>query len=117
MAIIGSLISVIKQFEVICLGRFIHATAAGVLVCAASKLIEGQVPAHLMDYGFSCSTNILITTGILISMLLNIELPDESEWNDTNYWMAFYLSPIPILMVATVLNYTVYQFESIEYYV
>ena len=101
----------------ICAGRFIHATAAGVLVCAASKLLEGIVPSHLMDYGFSVSTNILITSGILISMLLGIWMPPESDWADTQYWMVFYLFPIPILFLALLLDCAVYQFETIDFYI
>jgi hypothetical protein len=70
-----------------------------------------------MDYGFSVSTNILITSGILISLLLGIWMPPESEWADTQYWMVFYLFPIPILILALFLDFAVYQFESVEFYI
>ena len=47
IAIIGSLVSVIEHFTIICIGRFIFGFAAGVLLTAAPKVIEETVPEKL----------------------------------------------------------------------
>jgi MFS family permease len=113
LAIVGSLISIVPIFEVICAGRFVHGFAAGVLCCAAPTIIGETVPDHLMDYGFGVSTNLIIMFGVMVYMLLGAGIPDEAEWETTQYWMVFYLFPIPLLLIGTVLVVTVFKQESI----
>lgn len=57
-AIIGSLMSIIANFQVICLGRFIVGLSAGMIMAASPKVIEETIPSHLMCYGYGISTNI-----------------------------------------------------------
>ena len=70
-------ISVIDNFWIICLGRLLHGFVAGVLCTAAPQMIGETVPAHLMDYGFGVSTNVIIMVGVMICMLLGIGIPDD----------------------------------------
>ena len=77
VAILGCLVSIVPQFEVICTGRFIHGFAAGVLCCAAPSIIGETVPEHLMDLGFGVSTNLIIMFGVMTCMLLGAGIPAE----------------------------------------
>ena len=90
-----------------------HGFSSGVLVCAGSKLVEGTVPHHLHDYGFNTSTNFFIATGILVTMLIGIGLPPESDWEITNYWVVFYLFPIPISLISIFFLIIMFKFEDV----
>ena len=72
------------------------------------------MPLHLMDYGFGVSTNLIIMFGVMTCMLLGIGLPEKDLWPETNYWMAFYLFPVPLFIIATLLVLTVFKEESIS---
>ena len=68
--------SMYLQFTSMCVWRFVHGFATGILVNACPKMIEETVPADVMDYGFG-STNLCINVAIMITLLLGIGLPPE----------------------------------------
>lgn len=117
VAMIGCLISVIKNYEVICFGRFIHGLSAGVLSASSSTLLGGTVPPHLSDMGYSSATNFAIAVGILGAQLLGIGIPlSDHEKYESSYWRAFYLFPIPLCLIAQLLFFTIYKFEATHFY-
>ena len=67
-----------------------------------------------MDYGFGVSTNLIIMFGVMVCMLLGSGIPNEDEWETTNYWMAFYLFPVPLFVIGTILVLVVFKEESIQ---
>ena len=60
LALIGTALSLILNFKVMCFGRFLFGFAAGVLLCATPKIIDETIPVALIDKGFGASTNILM---------------------------------------------------------
>jgi MFS family permease len=49
LAIIACILSMDSSMEIICLGRFLYGLAAGVLLCAAPKIVSETVPTQLID--------------------------------------------------------------------
>ena len=60
LALIGTALSLILHFKIICFGRFVYGFAAGVLLCATPKIMEETIPTELIDKGFGASTNIFM---------------------------------------------------------
>ena len=60
LALIGTALSLVLHFKVMCFGRFLFGLAAGVLLCATPKVMDETIPAELIDKGFGASTNILM---------------------------------------------------------
>lgn len=75
ISIIGSLISIIDHFTIICIGRFIFGFAAGVLLTAAPKILEETVPEHLQEFGFGASTNIAVMFSVMINTMMGDWIP------------------------------------------
>ena len=82
--IIGSLMAVVDNFKVICLGRLVFGFATGVLLSAAPKVIEETVPADIADYGFGASTNLIANFGVLVNFSLGSFVPLEPEKRKTD---------------------------------
>jgi len=108
--------SLYLEFFSICVWRFIHGFATGILVNACPKMIEETVPANVMDYGFGTSTNLCINVAIMVTLLLGLGLPPESDYAETNYWMIFYGSAIPMFLLALLFNFTVFKYDSISFH-
>ena len=107
VGMVGCGLSVVSNMYVLCLGRFVYGFAAGVFVCASSKVIDETVPGHLLDNGFSISTNLSISVYITISMVLGWFVPDSTdELETTQMWRVVYLAPIPLLLIALLMNLT-----------
>jgi hypothetical protein len=60
VALVGTALSLVLNFKVMCVGRFLFGLSAGVLLCATPKIIDETIPASLIDKGFGASTNILM---------------------------------------------------------
>lgn len=60
IGIVGSILSLILNFKVMCVGRFLFGVSAGVLLCATPKILDETIPPHLIDKGFGASTNIMM---------------------------------------------------------
>ena len=116
IGLIASACSLYLNFYTLCIARAIHGYATGILVCAAPKMIEETVPSHVMDYGFGTSTNLCINVAIMISLLIGIGLPPESDYATTKYWMIFYGFAIPLFLIALYFNFTVFKYDSIAYH-
>jgi MFS family permease len=117
IGLIASCASLYLNFYTLCIARFIHGVATGILVCAAPKMIEETVPAHVMDYGFGTSTNLCINVAIMGCLLLGIGLPDnDTDRQSSNYWMLFYGFAIPLFLMALYFNFTVFKYDSIGYH-
>jgi len=96
LGLIGTVLTLQLDFNLICLGRFILGASIGVLLCATSKLMDETIPAKLIDRGFGTSTNILINMAVFGLLVLAIGMPsDSSKLNDTKYWMLLYGSQAP----------------------
>lgn len=74
------------------------------------------MPAHVMDYGFGTSTNMSINVAIMITQLLGHGLPPESDYSETNYWMVFYGSAIPMFLIALFFNLAEFKNDSISFH-
>lgn len=60
LTLLGSVLSLILNFKIMCLGRFFFGFSAGVLLCASPKIMDETIPPALIDKGFGASTNILM---------------------------------------------------------
>jgi MFS family permease len=79
LGILGSALSIIKNFNLICIGRLIYGFSAGVLVTACPKIVEENVPSNYMDYGFGISTNLGINLFVMISLLSGLVVPSDTN--------------------------------------
>lgn len=118
LGIVGSCLSIISNFYVILIGRLVYGFAAGVLVTACPKIVEETVPSELMDYGFGISTNIGINLFVMISLLSGLIIPsDQAELLTSQNWKIIYLIPVPLLIIAFLLQLVVYKNDSVQYHV
>ena len=58
IAMIGCMISIIENFTIVCIGRFIFGFSTGVLIIAAPKILEETVPDYYLKRGYGASTNL-----------------------------------------------------------
>ena len=118
VAILGSAMSTISNFWVLLAGRFIFGFSSGVLLCATPKMIEETIPAHLQDYGFATSTNMIINCSIAVSMIMGIGMPsDEDDLKTTNYWKIMYLFPVPFCLITLFLSAFIFRHDSVNFHV
>ena len=118
IAILGSCMSIVTNFWVLMVGRFLFGFSSGVFLCATPKVIEETIPTHLQDYGFSTSTNMMINVFIAITMFMGVGMPEENEeLKTTYYWKFIYLSPIPILVFVLILTFFVFKHDSVNFHV
>jgi MFS family permease len=91
VGLIGTLISFLPNFIVMCIGRTIVGFSSGVLICATPKAIDETIPSKLIDKGFGTSTNIVINLAFLAAMLLALGMPDDAvSLMNSNYWMVLF---------------------------
>lgn len=91
LAILSSLLSLILDFKVLCMARFLFGFSSGVILCATPKNIEETIPSKLLDYGFGISTNISINIAIMYSMLLGLGEPkEELDLEQSGFWRIIY---------------------------
>jgi MFS family permease len=72
IGMVGSILSIVLNFEVILLGRFMFGICAGINVVTCPTLIEETIPTRLMDKGFGTSTAIGINFMIMLYLILGI---------------------------------------------
>mmetsp|Transcript_1015 Transcript_1015/g.1839 ORF Transcript_1015/g.1839 Transcript_1015/m.1839 type:complete len:220 (+) Transcript_1015:108-767(+) len=114
--IVACLISIVPSIYVICIGRFLHGFAAGVLVSATPKMIDETVPTHIIDNGFGVSTNIIINFAIFGMLFLGEGAPDTIEEKMiSKYWVLCYLVPVPLVLIALFHNVMVHKFDSLTF--
>jgi len=65
VGLVGSALSIVLNFWVICLGRMVLGFSCGVLLCATPKCLDEVLPSYLIDNGFGTSTNIMINLSYL----------------------------------------------------
>jgi len=109
--IIASVMSIFKNWELMLVGRGLFSFASGALVTFNPKVLGETIPANIFDYGFGASTNMFINTAIMFTMFLGMGYPSENdpEIKTTNFWKAFYVSPIPIMVIALLMNFFVHK--------
>lgn len=76
---IASLISIIPNFVVIVIGRFIYGFASGVLLGIGPKYLDETVPGHVYENGYGISFNLSINVVIVISFLITNFVPENEE--------------------------------------
>ena len=70
--------TLVVDFYVMCFGRMIFGFATGIMSCATSKMLDENIPSHLMDKGFGTSTNILINLAFFITLIMAMGMPDTA---------------------------------------
>ena len=106
VAIFGCLLSIVLQFFIMCLGRFLFGFAAGVFIVATPRILEETVPGHVMDNGYGISTNIAINLSVATSFILGLGMPNnEADLATTGFWRMIYLFPVPVCGLALFMNY------------
>lgn len=101
LAIVASVMSAFLDWNLMLAGRALYSFCVGVIVTATPKIIDETIPAHLIDKGFGTSTNMIINISIMYCMILGLGNPtDTKELETTDFWRYFYLSPIPINIIA-----------------
>ncbi len=95
LGLIGSGLSVVMNFYVICAGRVLLGFTCGVLLCATPKSLDEVIPNKLTGV-FGTSTNIMIPISFLILMILANNMPDEKALLLTNkFWMILPTAQVP----------------------
>ena len=74
--VIGCALTQVQTLPTICVGRLLIGVAAGVLNTCSAKSIDESVPLHLQGM-FGASTNLMLNTGIMISLALGFILPTD----------------------------------------
>jgi len=115
LEILASIMCIFLNWPLMLAGRTLFSIIAGLIVAVTPKILGETIPAHLIDYGFGASTNVMINVAIMSTMLLGMGYPsgdDESvtkELETTEYWKTFYLSPVPFLTIALLMNLFVHR--------
>ena len=120
VSIVGSLLSLVANLPVMCIGRLIFGFATGVLVTACPKIIEETVPAHYMDYWYGTSTNLGINVLVMVNLLAGLLLPSPSDIESlktTEIWRVIYFFPIPLSCLAIMLTLFVHKYDSLHFLV
>lgn len=110
--ILSSVMSLFVNWPLMLAARALFSFAAGAIVALTPKVLGETVPSELIDYGFGASTNVFINITIMYTMLLGMGYPDpddKAKMEATTFWRAFYISPIPIMVVALFMNLFVHK--------
>ena len=118
--IITSLKSLPKNWPLMVTSRFLFSFFAGIHVSMTPKILDETIPGQLMDYGFAASTNVFINIFLMIELLMGMGYPDDTDspiLRTTNYWQAFFIAPIPVMILALILNIFVFKQDSLLYHI
>jgi MFS family permease len=69
IGIVGSLLSVILNYDIMFVGRLLFGICAGLNMAICPKMIEETIPTRLMDKGFGICTAIGTNLTVFISLL------------------------------------------------
>ena len=98
IAMIGCMVSIIENFTIICIGRFIFGFSTGILLIAAPKVLEESIPNKYMWKGYGATTNIFVMLAIMMNMLLSTMIPEtglNTKTKDVDcFWQVIYLLPM-----------------------
>jgi MFS family permease len=116
IGLIGTFISFIPVFYMMCFGRFVFGFSCGVLICTTPTAISETVPSNMVDKGFGTSTNIIINLSFMLVAVLSLMMP-ETEFALTNdwTWMIIFGAQIPLQICAIILHLFVYTEEPIDF--
>jgi MFS family permease len=90
LGLIGSIMSIIPNFYVICAGRILLGFTCGVLLCATPKALDEVMPNKLAGI-FGTSTNIMINISFLILMILANSMPEEKQkLQSDKFWLILF---------------------------
>ena len=122
--IIGCSLCMIKQIEVVFVGRFLFGVGGGAFSVFVPSFINEVTPVELKG-PFGSATQILVNFGIMISNFFGIPFPScESEFTcfkinpfddsfiQTGYWRILYAFPIGFSLIQCLLLLTVFNFET-----
>jgi MFS family permease len=116
IGLVGSAMSIVMNFYVICAGRILLGFTCGVLLCATPKSLDEVIPNKLIDKGFGTSTNIMINVSFLICMILANFMPDEKPALMQNkFWMVLSTVQVPFQILAIILHSYIFTEETIEF--
>lgn len=79
IAIIGSLLSCAKDWEILIAGRVIYGFSSGIFFIAASKILSETVPTNILDKGYGVSTNLSINVFFVFGYGLGSWVPKTEE--------------------------------------
>ena len=100
--------------------RTVFCFFTGVLVVAAPKIIEETVPSHLIESGFGSSTGAIINFQVMVAEVLGLGYPTnatDAQLEVTTWWRAFYIAPIPFLVIAVIQNLFEHRNDGLLYHV
>ena len=70
VGIVASILSVISNFYVLCVGRFLYGISSGVLIAVAPRMLEETVPHDIYCTGYGGSINTAIDVMTLINLIM-----------------------------------------------
>lgn len=79
VGVISCALSMVPDFSAMLVGRTLYGFTAGALCIAAPKIMNETIPPHVADYGFGCSTNMMINLTITLSLVLSYLLPSADD--------------------------------------
>jgi len=116
VGLIGSLLSLVLDFKVMVLGRFVFGFASGVLLCVAPRILQETIPAKLMDKGFGASTNIILNLCGFCMLVMAMGMPEEqTKLKETYFWCIFFAISIPFQVAAIILHTFYFKEETLEF--
>lgn len=116
IVILGSLVSLVKEYWTICVGRFILGLGSGLSLASTPKMIEETIPAHVVDKGFGVSTNVAVNVAILINSAVAFGMPKSQEQlKSTGYWRLIYCIPIVMNAFALILISLLHKQDSLMF--
>jgi len=88
-------LTMILNFPIIVIGRFLFGFCCGVFSVAGPKMLDESIPIHLSS-SFGTASNSFLSFGIMIALLLGVFLPEDDDQvgmeNDGN-WRIIYGFP------------------------
>ena len=114
--IIGVLISVIDQYELLCLGRFIYGLGSGSFNVFGPLFITETAPIEIKG-PLGALTELGISIGILIVFSVGIGIgdPDEDEVDSFQiqyYWYILFAIPLLISAVQLFLLFCIFKYDT-----
>ena len=100
---IGVLLTLIEDFEVLCIGRFLYGVGAGSFSVFGPLYVSETSPIEVSG-PLGASTQIGISTGVLLVFSVgmgigDVDFDDESSFEIRYYWYIIFLLPIAISLI------------------
>ena len=121
VGMVGCVLSIIDNYAIMILGKFLFGMGAGVLIAVAPRMLEETIPHEIFDKGFGAMTNIGVDTLSLTCTIFMIFLPKKESpklQKEAIYlYKILYLIPFPMFALSFILNILCFRRETLGFYI